>query len=225
MKAFTTFAALIVVVCSAAAALAQNDAAMMISNPTVTINPEYRPEMLIRPSVGPVLTKSDYLGIAFESHDERGLKVHGVVPGGAGDTIGLEQGDIIIGVEGYYCDRINQLENALRTSYGSVKVTVINVRNGQWVDANMRLGRNGGGMTGPAVGYNADLGVGIEMLYGGRNKITSIERGSVAEQLGLTVGDILIKHKKTGSKHEVTYKDAETGLTYRAWYEGWRSLP
>ena len=43
-------------------------------------------------------------------------------------------------------------------------------------------------MTGPAVAYDADLGVGIELLYGGRNKVTSGERGSVAEQLGLTVG-------------------------------------
>ena len=216
MKATTTFAALFVVVCSAAAAFAQNNDAMMIRMD--------KPVGLV-PNVGPVLAKSDYLGIAFESHDRRGLKVNGVVPGGAGETIGLERGDIVIGVEGYYCDTIDQLEHAMRTSFGSIKVTVINVRNGQWVNATMRLGRNGGGLIGTAVGYDADLGIGIEMLYGGRNKVTSIERGSVAEQLGLTVGDIITKQTKTGNKYEITYKDAETGLTYRAWYQGWRSNP
>ena len=217
MKATTTFAALFVIVCSAAAAIAQTDMSLpgaMYANPT-----------MIRPQVSTVLSRSDYLGLAIESHNGRGLKVFGTVPGGAAETIGLEKGDIIIGAEGYYCDTLDQLEQAMRTSFGSIKVTVINVRNGQWVTANMRFGANGGSVVGTAVGYDQELGIGIEMLYGGRNKVTSIEPNSIAKKLGLTVGDIILKQSENNGKYEVTFKDAESGLTYKSWYQTWRSNP
>ena len=210
MKATTTFAALFVIVCSAAAALAQRNDAMMISNPTT-----------LRPHLGSVLSRSDYLGLAIESHNGRGLKVFGTVPGGAAETIGLEKGDIIIGAEGYYCDTLDQLENAMQTSNGSIRVTVINVRNGQYVNARMRLGSNGGGIIGTAVGYDAELGIGIEMLYGGRNKVTSIEPNSIAQKLGLTVGDVIIQQTVNNGTYTVKFDDAETGLRYSSWYQTW----
>ena len=214
MKAFTTFAALFVVACSAAAVAQNYSDAMMISNPT-----------MLRPNVGPVLIKSDYLGLAFESHNQRGLKVNSVVPGGAGETIGLERGDIIIGVEGYYCDTLDQLEQAMRTSFGSIKVTVINVRNGQWVPATMRLGRNGGGVIGTALAYDQQLGMEYEQMFGGRKKVSSVERNSIAQKLGLTRGDVIITLQVTGGKYEVTFDDAETGLRHSSWYQTWRSYP
>ena len=211
MKATTTFAALFVVVCSAAAAIAQAPHAMMISQP-----------QLITPTVGPVLIKSDYLGLSFESHNQRGLKVHSVVPGGAGETIGLEYGDIIIGVEGYYCDTLDQLEQAMRTSYGSIKVTVINVRNGQLVNATMKLGRNGGGHIGPALAYDANLGMSYETLFGGRKKVSTVEPNSIAKKLGLTSGDVILTLQVSNGRYEVTFNDAETGRRYTSWYQTWR---
>ncbi len=202
MKTKTTIAALFVCV-FAAAAVAQD--AMMLR----------------RPSVGTVLAQSEYLGLAIESHEGRGLKVFATTPGGAAETVGLEQGDIVIGAEGYYVDTLDQLEQAMRTSFGSITVTVINVRNGQWVNAKMKLGRNGGSVIGTSVCYDPTLGIGIEMLYGGRNKVTSIERNSIAQKLGLTVGDIIISSDENNGKYTVVYDDAETGLRYSSWYRKW----
>ncbi|MCA9271050.1 MAG: PDZ domain-containing protein [Planctomycetales bacterium] len=209
MKTTITVAALLISA-FASVAMAEPRDAMMIRNP-----------QLIRPNLGSVTMQSEYLGLVIESHNGQGLKVLHTVPGGAAETVGLEQGDLVIGAEGFYINSLSELESAMRTSFGSITVTVKDVRSGRVVNATMTLGRNGGGVIGTAVGYDPELGVGIEMMFGGRNKISSIENGSIAQKLGLTVGDILVSKEKTGSKVTVVYDDVETGRRYTAWYNSW----
>ena len=172
-----------------------------------------------------MLAKSDYLGLAIQSHNGRGLKVFGTVSGGAAETAGLENGDIIIGVENYYCDTLDQLEQAMRTSTGSVTLTVINVRNGQWVNVAMRLGRNGGGLVGPALAYDAELGMSYEMLFGDRKRVNSVEPNSIAKKLGLARGDEIISLQTSGGRYEVVFKDADTGYRTTSWYQTWQAYP
>ena len=208
MKATTTFAALLICVCFTAVAAAQQPSMMMISN-----------DGLIAPQ-RPELRHSDFLGLTIETHSGRGLKVHSTERGKAGATIGLEPGDIILGAEGFYIDSLQQLESALNMGFGKATVTVVDIRTGRRVNAEMTLGSNfTGGITGTAVGYDPDLGIGLEYLFGDRNKVTSVEPNSPASRLGMTVGDIITSTRKEGVRVHFTYIDAETGYKYTAWYE------
>ena len=207
MKTSTTIAALLACVCFAAVAAAQQPNMMLVRNDRLVAPP--RPE----------LRHSNFLGLTIVTHGGQGLKVYSTEEGKAGATIGLEPGDIILGAEGFYINSLDELESALNTGFGKATVTVRDVRTGRRVNAVMTLGSNfTGGITGTAIGYDSNLGVGLEFLFGNRSKITSVEANSPASRLGLTVGDIITSTKEQGERVYFTYIDAETGYTYQAWY-------
>ena len=217
MKTQVTLAALFVCVV-ASSAFAQGTDAMMMR-----IQPETR--LIERPNDGPVLTHSEYLGLTVESHNGRGLKVMRTGIDSAADSIGLEKGDIVLGAEGYYVDSMDQSEDAMRRSGGRLDVTVVDVRTGRRVEATMTMGTSPGGLINP-VTYVAGLGVEVMVRVRGGYEISRVERHSVAEKIGLTVGDVILKVE--GQKIEdvrdpgyvfsksftMVYDDAETGYRY-----------
>ena len=221
MKKTITLTALFVGFLAATAVAQHPDAAMMV-RPDTTMIPEIN--LIEPPSVGPELTHSEYLGLTVQSHDQRGLKVYQTTMDGAAATIGLENGDIVLGAEGYYVDTMEQLENAMRRSGGRLEVTVVNVRNGEWVNAHMTMPSST--ILIDPVSFVPGLGVEVEMRREGGYKITRINRTGVAKKIGLTVGDVLLT--VNGQKIEdvqdptvvfaksftLVYDDVETGYTY-----------
>ena len=214
MKTTTTLAALLCCICFAAVASAQYQPNMLISNVAPLAPP------------APELRHSNFLGLTIETHSGRGLKVHSTDRGGAAATIGLERGDIILGAEGFYVNSLKELESALNLGFGKTNLTVIDVRTGRRVTAKMTLGSNfSGTLTGTAVGYDSDLGVRFEGLFGNRNKVISVDPNSPASRLGMTAGDIITSTRKEGNRVHFTYVDAETGYNYKAWYELPQAVP
>ena len=226
MKTTTTFAAVMIVASVAAAAFAQgrNDAMM--------VRLEDQPET--RLTLRPTVSRSDYLGLAVQSsYSGRGLKVHSTEFGSAAATFGLEQGDIIVGAGGDFVDTMADLENAFRVSGGNVEVTVKDINTGRWLTGTMKRG-SGSGRINNAVAYVPGLGVEVEILNAGGYKITRVEGGSVADQINLTAGDVILK--VNGVKIEnvrnpsttfarsftMIYNDRETGLRYSLERNVWR---
>ena len=105
MKTTLTLLSAAVICCTfATAALAQAPNAMMIRNDNDRVR------------LGPVLQRSEYLGLVIESHNRQGLKVAGTVYGSAAHDAGLEDGDIIVGAGGYYVYTLADLEHDRETS-------------------------------------------------------------------------------------------------------------
>jgi S1-C subfamily serine protease len=140
--------------------------------------------------LSPVLSRSDYLGLAIESHNERGLKVAFVSRDGAAASAGLEVGDIIIGADGYYVDSLDELESAARNSYGKLPLVVRDVRTGRTATTTMKIT---GGVIGNATAWCSGLELMVEVLPRGGLKISGdVERGTLASKLGLKRGDVLL---------------------------------
>jgi S1-C subfamily serine protease len=142
-----------------------------------------------RIDIGTAVVYSEYLGLALESHNGRGLKVESVEQGGAAASAGLESGDIIIGADGYYVDTLDELETTARHSYGTVKLVVRDVRTGRNSNATMTITS---GVIGTAVAYVPGLNLSVEMMPRGGYKVGEIERGTLAAKLGLKAGDVLL---------------------------------
>jgi S1-C subfamily serine protease len=172
--------------------------------------------------LSPVLVRSDYLGLAIESHDERGLKVAFIQRGGAAATAGLEIGDIIIGADGYYVDSLDELESAARNSYGKLPLVVRDVRSGRTATTTMKI--TSGGVIGNAVGWVPGLELSVEITRDGLKISDEVQRGTLAAILGLKRGDVLqlvngepIQEVDTETalarSFTLTFEQASTGYT------------
>jgi S1-C subfamily serine protease len=70
-----------------------------------------------------------------------GVKVVGTVPGGAGERVGLEVGDIIVSVDGMPIADTSDLHEALQSSDGYVRLRVRDVRTARLTYCNVDLSR------------------------------------------------------------------------------------
>lgn len=171
--------------------------------------------------LSPVLARSDYLGLAIESHDERGLKVAFIERGGAAASAGLEIGDIIVGADGYYVDSLDELEAAARNSYGKLPLVVRDVRSGRTATTTMKIT---GGVIGNAVAWVPGLELSVEITRDGLLIRDDVARGTLASKLGLKRGDVLqlVNGEPIGEvdteaafarSFTLTFEQASTGYT------------
>ncbi len=88
------------------------------------------------------------MGVSATMLFGNGLRIDGVFPGGTAAQMGLERGDIIMGVNGTAVRDITQFRDLLNRSGGSLNLTVRNVRNGQVIPVNGFLNN---GSSGPGI--------------------------------------------------------------------------
>ena len=92
-------------------------------------------------------TPRGYLGVMATMMYGSGLRIDSVNPGSAAERMGLETGDVILGVNGTAVRSIDQFQQNLGQSGGHVNLTVRNVRNGEVINVPGFL--TSGGQSGP----------------------------------------------------------------------------
>ena len=108
-------------------------------NPTQDLGPGPDPN---RPLVGPRPNEAR-MGLVGTMVYGDGLRIDSVTPGLTAANMGLERGDLILGVNGQRVRDIQQFRDLLTQSGGSVNLTVRNVRNGQVIPVNGYLTSGG----------------------------------------------------------------------------------
>lgn len=108
-------------------------------NPPQDLGPGPDPN---RPLVGPQPNEA-VMGLVGTMVYGDGLRIDSVAPGMTAANMGLERGDVILGVNGVRVRDIQQFRNLLTNSGGAINLTVRNVRNGQVIPVNGYLTSGG----------------------------------------------------------------------------------
>ena len=127
------------------------------------------------------------LGINFRPNGNAGIIVTAVIPGGTASAAGLEQGDIILSIDGSFINGENIVEIMSEYEAGdSVELGVL--REGETLNLEATLGMeiDSSGMVESVLGieFEADGEIGLI--------VTAVAEDSVAENSGVEVGDILV---------------------------------
>jgi S1-C subfamily serine protease len=118
-----------------------------------------------------------------------GLYIWATHPGGPADRLRLEQGDMIVAIDGIATNTVDAYRSAIKASTGVVDVTFRDVRTGQVRADKVTLDRGALARTRP--GLRPSLGVHAEDLPGKGMKVVAIVPQSPAALLQLDPGDIV----------------------------------
>ncbi len=141
-------------------------------------------------SLLPVIAQDEpppMLGIIFRPNGNAGIVVMTVIPSSTADDAGLEQGDIILSIDGTFVNDENLVD--VMADYSAGEIVELGVlRKGETLILEATLGMeiNTDGMVESVLGIEFEPDGEIGLV------ITSVAQDSVAEQNGVEVGDILV---------------------------------
>jgi serine protease Do len=167
--------------------------------------------------------------------ETRGVLIGDVFKGQPADRAGIKRGDVVQSIDGKSTENANRLRNLVASIYPGKTVPVEILRNGKRLTVNVKLtsrdeseglvkagGQSGGaGQGAPAQEDGRFLGMTVEAitpelrdrlgLPGGARgvAVAQLERGSVAAQEGLRVGDVIMEVNR---KAVASVKDFSQGV-------------
>ena len=129
---------------------------------------------------------ADSLGLP----DSNGALVASVAPDGPAAGSDLRQGDVIVAVDGKPVDRMHALPGTIGAMEPGSTANLTVVRDGEERDVPVTLGRLQ--EDGTAVAARTRLGIRLAEVDGGV-RVTRVRPGSIAEEKGIEVGDMLLQ--------------------------------
>lgn len=134
------------------------------------------------------------LAESFGYDKRNGAFVNEVQPNSAADKAGIKSGDIITSVNGKEVTSFGQLRAIVATQRAGSKLTVDVFRDGRQMNVDVVLGENNYYAESSDASELSQAFSGAQLANTDKNegvRITAIEKGSIAQRLGLKEGDII----------------------------------
>ena len=134
------------------------------------------------------------LAESFGYDKRNGAFVNEVQPNSAADKAGIKSGDIITSVNGKEVTSFGQLRAIVATQRAGSKLTVGVFRDGRQMNVDVVLGENNYYAESSDASELSQAFSGAQLANTDKNegvRITAIEKGSIAQRLGLKEGDII----------------------------------
>lgn len=147
-----------------------------------------------RPGVRVQVLATTFLGISVEANED-GIVILDVVEGSPAEEAGMQEGDLVIGINDQDVSDVEGLRETIRAMSPGDTITVTVMRDGEEIDLEATLSESAPPQAIPAVPMpmmvTAFLGIGVEAGEDGIT-ITSVVEGSPAEEAGLQEGDLVV---------------------------------